>query len=43
MMSEGESVEDFGRDTMAELFDENWWEKLSKEERAQYKKDWGME
>ena len=43
MMPEGGSVEDFGTDTMAEHFDENWWEKLSKEERAKYRKDWGME
>ena len=50
MMSKGnkidgrpKSVEDFGRDTMAEHFDENWWEKLSKEERSKYRKDWGME
>lgn len=41
MMAEG-SVEDFGRDTMAEHFDENWWEKLSKEEREDYRKQWGI-
>ncbi len=38
-----DSVEDFGTDTMAEHFDDNWWEKLSPEERAKYKKDWGLE
>ena len=43
MMPKERSVEDFGRDTMAEHFDENWWEKLSNEERAKYKKDWGIE
>jgi hypothetical protein len=43
MMPEGGSVEDFGRDTMAEEFDENWWEKLTKEERTKYRKDWGIE
>ena len=43
MMTKDRSVEDFGRDTMAECFDENWWEKLSPEEQAQYKKDWGLE
>ena len=43
MMPEGRSVEDFGRDTMAEHFDENWWEKLSKEERDKYRGDWGID
>ena len=43
MMPEGRSVEDFGRDTMAEHFDENWWEKLSKEEQVKYRKVWGLE
>jgi hypothetical protein len=43
MMGKERSVEDFGNDTMAECFDENWWEKLSKEERAKYRKDWGMD
>ena len=33
MMPKGRSVENFGRDTMAEQFDEHWWEKLSDEER----------
>jgi len=27
---------------MAEHFDENWWEKLSEEEKIKYKKDWGI-
>ena len=43
MMPKDRSVESFGTDTMAECFDENWWEKLSKEERAKYRKDWGIE
>ena len=34
MMPKDRSVESFGRDTMAEHFDPNWWEKLSKEELA---------
>lgn len=42
MMPKERSVEDFGNDTMAECFDENWWEKLSEEERSKYRKDWGM-
>jgi len=42
MMPEGRSVEHFGRDTMAEHFDEDWWKKLSKEELAQYRKDCGL-
>jgi hypothetical protein len=41
MMPKERSVEDFGNDTMAECFDENWWEKLS-EEDSKYRKDWGM-
>jgi len=43
MMPEGRSVESFGKDTIAENFDENWWEKLSKEERAKYRRDWGLD
>tara|TARA_R100000808_G_C2151395_1_gene160432 strand:+ start:1516 stop:1812 length:297 start_codon:yes stop_codon:yes gene_type:complete len=43
MMPEGRSVESFGKDTIAENFDENWWEKLTDEERAKYRKDWGIE
>ena len=43
MMPKDRSVESFGRDTMAEHFDPNWWEKLSKEERVKYRKDWGFE
>ena len=43
IMEEGKSVEDFGRDTLAEHFDEKWWEKLTPEARAQYKKDWGID
>ena len=42
MMPEGKSVESFGEDTMAEHFDENWWEKLSPDERAKYRRDWGL-
>jgi hypothetical protein len=42
LMIDGKSVEDFGRDTIAEEFDENWWEKLSKEEQTKYKKEWGI-
>lgn len=40
---EGFDIEDFGRDTMAECFDENWWEKLSSEEKGKYRKDWGID
>ena len=36
-------IEDFGRDVLAETFDENWWEKLSKEERDKYRTDWGID
>ena len=43
MMPEGRSVESFGKDTIAENFDENWWEKLTDEERAKYRKDRGIE
>jgi len=43
LMPEGESVESFGKDTIAEHFDENWWDKLSKDERAKYRRDWGLE
>jgi hypothetical protein len=43
MLPKGKSVEEFGRDTLAEHFDEKWWEKLSEEERVQYKKDWGID
>ena len=43
MMPEGKSVESFGEDTMAEHFDPDWWEKLSKEERDKYRRDWGMD
>ena len=42
LMPKGRSVEDFGRDTMDELFNENWWEELSKEEREDYRKRWGI-
>jgi len=42
LMPEGKSVEDFGRDTMAEHFDANWWDKLSPEERDKYRRDWGL-
>ena len=42
MMPKGRSVESFGRNTL-EKFDENWWEKLSSEERADYRKQWGLE
>ncbi|MBL69518.1 MAG: hypothetical protein CMO74_13920 [Verrucomicrobiales bacterium] len=43
MMPKGRSVDDFGRDTIAENFDEHWWDKLSDEQRADYKKQWGIE
>jgi hypothetical protein len=43
MMPKGRSVEDFGKDTMAEEFDPNWWENLSKDERAKHRRDWGLE
>lgn len=36
-------IEAFGRDTISEEFDANWWEKLSTEERAKYRKDWGID
>ena len=42
LMPKGRSVEDFGRDTMDELFNENWWEELSEEEREDYRKRWGL-
>ena len=42
LMPKGRSVEDFGRNTMDELFNENWWEELSKEEREDYRKRWGL-
>ena len=43
IMPEGRSVESFGKDTIAENFDENWWEKLTEDERDKYRKDWGIE
>ena len=48
LMPEGESVEDFGKDEMDEYFgvgNLSWseWGKLSDEEKANKKKDWGME
>tara|TARA_B110001454_G_C12556419_1_gene365749 strand:+ start:108 stop:392 length:285 start_codon:yes stop_codon:yes gene_type:complete len=42
MMPKDRSTESFGRDTLAEHFDENWWEKLSEEEREKYRRDWGI-
>lgn len=43
LMTEGKSVEDFGRDTISEEFDENWWAKMSKEERNEYRRKWGLD
>ena len=43
------SVEEFGEDVMDEYFgakthcDWEWWDKLSPEEKAKKRKEWGME
>ncbi len=43
LMPKGRSVESFGEDVMEQHFDENWWENLSKDQKAKYRRDWGLE
>ena len=39
---EGKSVEDFGKDTLADGMNLDWWKNLSVEEKEKYKKEWGI-
>jgi|TARA_B100001094_G_scaffold327178_1_gene384779 hypothetical protein len=43
LMPKGKSVESFGEDAIKEHFDANWWENLTKDQRAKYRRDWGLE